>query len=50
MGVTDIDKPYVAILYVPPISVALIQGQPPGHFTHIPITTLVVSALKNYYT
>ena len=33
------------------LSVPLIQVRPPGHFTHIiPITTPIVSALKNYYT
>ena len=31
------------------ISVSFIQLRPPGYFTHIPITTLIVSALKNYY-
>jgi hypothetical protein len=31
------------------ISVALIQVRPPGYFTNISITTLIVSALKNYY-
>jgi hypothetical protein len=32
------------------ISVPLIRVGPPGHFTHISITTPIVSALKNYYT
>jgi hypothetical protein len=31
------------------ISVTFIQGGPPGYFTHISITTPIVSALKNYY-
>jgi hypothetical protein len=31
------------------ISVAFIQGTPPGYFTHVSITTPIVSALKNYY-
>jgi hypothetical protein len=30
-------------------SVAVFQGKPPGYFTHISITTPIVSALKNYY-
>jgi hypothetical protein len=30
------------------ISVAVIQVRPPGYFTHISITTPIVSALKNY--
>ena len=30
------------------MSVAFIQSTPLGHFTHISITTPVVSALKNY--
>jgi hypothetical protein len=32
-----------------PISVPLIQVGPPGYFIHVPITTPIVSALKNYY-
>jgi hypothetical protein len=31
------------------IPVNYIQVGPPGHFTHVSITTPVVSALKNYY-
>jgi hypothetical protein len=31
------------------MSVALIQVTPLGYFTHISITTPIVSALKNYY-
>jgi hypothetical protein len=31
------------------ISAPLIRVGPPGYFTHIPITTPIVSALKNYY-
>jgi hypothetical protein len=30
-------------------SVTVIQVRPPGHFTHVSITTPIVSALKNYY-
>jgi hypothetical protein len=30
-------------------SVAFIQVEPPGHFIHVPITTPIASALKNYY-
>jgi hypothetical protein len=29
--------------------VAFIQVRPPGYFTHVSITTPIVSALKNYY-
>jgi hypothetical protein len=32
------------------MSAAFIQVGPPGYFTHISITTPVVSALKNYFT
>jgi hypothetical protein len=31
------------------ISATLIQVRPPGYFTHVSITTPIVSALKNYY-
>ena len=31
------------------IPVTVIQGGPPGYFTHISITTPIVSASKNYY-
>jgi hypothetical protein len=30
-------------------TVAFIKVRPPGYFTHISITTPIVSALKNYY-
>ena len=33
----------------PTKSVPLFRVGPPGHFIHVPITTPVVSALKNYY-
>jgi hypothetical protein len=31
------------------ITVAVFYGKPLGHFTHISITTPIVSALKNYF-
>ena len=31
------------------MSVVLIRLRPPSYFTHVPIATPVVSALKNYY-
>jgi hypothetical protein len=31
------------------MSVPLIRVGPPGYFAHIPITTPIVSVLKNYY-
>jgi hypothetical protein len=37
-----------AVEYI--ISVTLIRVGPPGCFIHIPITTPIASALKNYYT
>jgi hypothetical protein len=33
----------------PCMSMAAIQGRPPGYFTHISITTPIVPALKNHY-
>jgi hypothetical protein len=32
------------------ISLTLIRLRPPSYFTHISITTLIASALKNHYT
>ena len=40
-------NPYVLLSWA--ISVPFIQGGPPGYFTHVSITTPIVSALKNYY-
>jgi hypothetical protein len=40
---------YIYIYIYIYISAPLIQVAPPGYFTHISITTPIVSALKNYY-
>jgi hypothetical protein len=47
---------YEAVLYCTVLytvyyntSVPLFQVRPPGYFTHISISTPIVTALKNYY-
>jgi hypothetical protein len=45
-NLSDLD---IALAKRKTLSVTVIQGGPPGYFTHISITTPVVSALKNFY-
>jgi hypothetical protein len=40
---------YVELLYGSMAPAPLFQARPPGYFSHVSITTPVVSALKNYY-
>jgi hypothetical protein len=48
-GVLQHNMHFVYIYLYLYISVTVIRVGPPGHFTHISITTPIVPALKNYY-